>query len=182
MSDSKSYYAAFLDIDRCLCVVVGGGKVALRKIERLLESGASVKVVSPQLEAKLQAWVDDRRIAWVSRIYQSGDCDDAWLIFAATNDRHVNQRVSDDAKRLGKLVNVCDSLEDCSFIVPATLNQGPLQVAISTSGSHPAVAKRLRQALQTDCAEGTNHFRDEVQAFLGQSEEGSLTRQKGGPR
>lgn len=179
MSDGQPYYAAFLDLHQCLCVVVGGGKVAQRKIEKLLESGAHVKVVSPQLAAQVQMWVAEERIEWVGRSYESGDCDGASLIFAATDDRQVNERVSADAKRLGKLVNVCDSLEACSFIVPATLRKGPLQVAISTSGSHPAVAKRLREALETDCTEGTCHFGEQVQVFLGQGQTGSLARSKG---
>jgi len=179
MSDGYPYYAAFLDLKQCLCVVVGGGKVAKRKIEKLLESGAHVKVVSPQLVAQVQVWVAQERIEWVDRFYESGDCEGASLIFAATDDRRINQLVSDDAKRLGKLVNVCDSLEACSFIVPATVRKGALQVAISTSGSHPAVAKQLREALETDCSAGTCHFSEQVQVFLQQSQSGALARSKG---
>lgn len=124
--------------------MAGAGKVALRKVRGLLEAGARVKVVSPEGVEEFAALP----VEWVRRRYESGDLEGARLAFAATNHREVNQRVKEDAERLGIWVNVADAEEECGFLVPARVRRGDLQVAVSTSGRDPRMAVRLRKKIE----------------------------------
>ena len=138
----SGYYPIFLDVRDRLAVVVGGGRVAARKVSGLVEAGARVRVVAPRLAAGLGAQEVQRRS------YRRGDLKGAVLAFAATNDREVNHAVAAEARRRRIPVNVADSVEDCTFLVPARLTRGPVQIAISTSGKSPRLARQLRQKLE----------------------------------
>lgn len=154
-----SYYPVFLDLTGRKAVVVGGGAVALRKIETLLEYGAVVCVISKELLPELQRRVDRGEITLISDEFEESRIEDAFLIIIATDDRDLNKRVSEAAKRRNILVNTVDQPEECSFIVPSVIRRGDLQVAVSTSGKSPALAKRIREAL-------TAQFGDEYEPFL----------------
>ncbi len=169
ISQGNAYYAALINLQGEQCVVIGGGKVAERKMEKLVSCKAKVRVVSPEIEPQIQAWVDEGRVEHLAREYVTGDVSDAVLVFAATNNRHVNQSIYEEAKQLGKLVNVVDHAQSCSFIVPATYHQGSLQIAISTSGENPSKAKRLKAGLENDLQSGTNNFMDEIRNQDGRS-------------
>jgi siroheme synthase-like protein len=147
------YYMACLDLTGRACVVVGGGTVGLEKARGLLECGAQVKVVAPELEPELH----DLPVEWVEGRYQSWDLDDCWLVVAATPDRDVNRRVFDDAERRGIFCNVADDPELCSLILPAVHRVDPIAIAVSTGGASPALAQRIR----SDIAEivGPEHAR-----------------------
>jgi precorrin-2 dehydrogenase/sirohydrochlorin ferrochelatase len=99
-----------------------------------------------------------------------GDVADAWLVFAATSDRQVNRLVWAEAEQAGRLVNVIDDPDLCTLTVPASTRRGVLQVAISTSGTNPAVAARLRQVLEADLENGTSRFQTEVLKFQERNE------------
>ena len=142
------YYPIFLDLRGRRCVVVGGGKVAERKVRTLLRAQASVRVISPELTARLAQWAATKKISVARHGYRKGDLGQPLLVFAATNDPVVQQAVREDAEALGALVNVADDREHSTFLVPASFAQGDLQVAISTSGASPALARSLRQRLQ----------------------------------
>lgn len=135
------FYPVFLDLRGRLAVVAGGGPVAVRKARGLIEAGARVRVISPDL-------AEDLPVDWKRRRYRRGDLKGAALAFAATNDRAVNQRIAHHAAELGIPVNVADRAEDCTFLVPARVRRDGLQIAISTSGRSPAVAKSLRKQLE----------------------------------
>jgi precorrin-2 dehydrogenase / sirohydrochlorin ferrochelatase len=137
----QRYYMACLDLRGRRCAVVGGGKVALEKAQGLLECGARIKVVAPEIEQELY----DLPVEWVEGRYQSWDLDDVWLAVAATPDREVNRRVFDDAERRGIFCNVVDDPELCSLILPAVHRVDPIAVAVSTGGASPALAQRLRR-------------------------------------
>lgn len=165
------YYPINLDLRGRECVVVGGGAVAERKVEGLLECGARVTVVSPELTPELLSLVEAGGIGWVNREYSPGALAGAFLVIAATDDRNVNQAVSDEAMSGGILVNVVDDPELCSFIVPATVKRGDLMVSISTSGSSPALARRIRGMVEScigpeygDLAWLLGELRDEVKS------------------
>ncbi|WP_417909640.1 precorrin-2 dehydrogenase/sirohydrochlorin ferrochelatase family protein [Candidatus Electronema sp. PJ] len=143
-------YPVSLDISGLLCVVVGGGKVAERKVLSLLEAGAQVRLISPQLTEALHELAVAGRIDWLARYFQSGDLRDALLVFAATDNRQVNEAVAREAAAAGKLVNVADAPELCSFQVPAVLHQGDLSIAVSTNGKSPALAARIKKQLEAD--------------------------------
>jgi siroheme synthase-like protein len=129
-------------------IVVGGGKVAARKVEGLLTAGTKVQVISPALTSELQICVDSGEIDYVQRCYQDGDLDGAFLAIAATNDPAVNQAVWSEAERRGCLVNVVDDPTHSNFILPAIVQRQDLSVAISTGGSSPALARRLRERVE----------------------------------
>lgn len=159
------FYGAFLNLHDKRCTVVGGGKVAARKIRKLLASGAKVSVISPQLHDEIQQWETTRQLRHVARRYQTDDVAGSDLVFAATNDRHVNALVKQDAARLRIWCNVADNLDACDFIVPATLEHQGAHMAFSTSGVSPAAAKALRDALTADLADGGKRFYDMLKDF-----------------
>ena len=143
----SKYYPVSLKVSDKKCVVVGGGKVAERKTKFLLEKGASVTVISPQITSPLDKLRRDGKISHLPAVYFSSPLKDAFLVIAATDDRTVNSRVAKDARRLGILVNVIDSPAESSFILPATLTRGDLTIAVSSSGKSPALARKIKEDL-----------------------------------
>ena len=141
----EAYYPVFLDLRGKSCVVVGGGRVAERKALALLAAGARLTVVSPALTARLRKEKDRGSLRHVGRAFRPGDLTGAFLVIAATDDERVNEAV---AARKDLLVNVVDQPERCTFIVPASVRRGPLHVAISTSGTSPAMARAIREDLE----------------------------------
>lgn len=144
------YFPIFLDLKEKLCVVVGGGRVAERKVRSLLKAGARVRVVGPELTAPLFRLREKGKIAHLSRPYRRGDLHGAFLVIAATDDRNANERVSRQAVRNRILVNVVDDPAYSSFIVPSIIARKELLVAISTSGRSPALARVLRRKLEKE--------------------------------
>ncbi len=136
----KRYYMACLDLAGRNVLVVGAGRVALEKIERLLDCGAVVTVVAPQALPEIERL--DVRV--VPREYRPEDLEDAFLVVAATSTEAVNRAVFRDAEARRLLCNVVDVPELCSFILPAVHRQDPIAVAISTGGASPALAQRIR--------------------------------------
>jgi len=145
-----TYYPVFLNINHKKCLVCGGGKVALRKVQSLLEHGAAVAVVSPSSCEELRALAASGEILLHSREYRAGDLKGASVVIAATDDRHANQTIADEARRHGCLVNAVDDADSSDFIVPACLKRGDMTIAISTSGRSPALARKLRARLETE--------------------------------
>jgi len=140
-----NYYPAFLNLKSRKAVVVGGGKVAERKVSALLKAGADVTVISPSIIPGLQKELSRKRIIHLSRTYRRGDLRGALLVIAATDSPETNRRVSKDAPAL---VNVVDVPAECNFIAPSVVRRGPLLLAVSTSGTSPALARTLRKELE----------------------------------
>ena len=125
-------------------MVVGGGEVASRKARKLLQARAEVVVISPEIKAELESVaVEIHR-----RPYKEGDLDDAYLAFAATDSREVNAAVAREAKERGIPVNVADRPSEGDFALPSVLRRGGLQVAVSTGGASPALARRIKDELE----------------------------------
>lgn len=141
------YYPVFLRVADRRCVVIGGGEVATRKVATLLEAGARVTVISPRLTAALAAQVADGSLEHQARPYRSGDLRGSFLAYAATDDESVHEQIAHDAAAEGVLLNVVDRPQLCTFIVPAVLRRGELQVAVSTGGGSPALAACVRDAV-----------------------------------
>jgi precorrin-2 dehydrogenase/sirohydrochlorin ferrochelatase len=142
-------YPLFLSLTNRRCLVVGGGKIAQRKIASLLQEKATVTVVSPMVTEPIKNWAAQQLITLHQRIYMNKEAAEYYLIFAATNSEAVNKTVFDDAEAAQRLVNVVDNPPLCSFYAGATVRRGPLSVAISTSGTFPALAKKLRRDYQS---------------------------------
>jgi precorrin-2 dehydrogenase/sirohydrochlorin ferrochelatase len=144
----KTYTICLIGLQARQTVVVGGGHVAARKVEGLLAAQAQVKVISPVLVPKLQSLVDSGFVTLIQRSYQEGDLDGAFLAIAATDEISVNHAVWAEATKRGCLVNVVDDPGHSTFILPAVVQRGEMSVAVSTGGSSPALARRLRERLE----------------------------------
>lgn len=138
------YYAAFLDVTDRRCLVVGGGEPALAKVRGLLEAGAQVTVVWDRLHPDLPAL----GVPLHARRFQESDLDGCFLVIDASQDKATGVRVSHAARDRGLPVNVLDRPTLCTFIAPALVRRGPLQVAISTSGRSPFLAAHLRRLVE----------------------------------
>lgn len=142
------FYPVNLQIDNRLCVIVGGGIVALRKIRGLLETKAKIRVISPHVEPELRILSASGKIEWIQRGYADGDLRGAFLVFAATNSRDVQCRVKNESEKLASLINSVDDPAKSDFHVPAHFRRGKMLVTISTGGGSPALAKRIREQLE----------------------------------
>ncbi|NLP37060.1 MAG: bifunctional precorrin-2 dehydrogenase/sirohydrochlorin ferrochelatase [Firmicutes bacterium] len=140
-------YPVFLKLKLQKCLVVGGGEVAARKVQSLLACQADVYVISPKLHPQLSELAAAGKIRAYRRPYQKEDLAGAKLVIVATEQKEVNQQVASHCAKKGILCNVVDEPELCDFFVPAVVKQGPLKIAISTSGMAPVFAKQIRQVL-----------------------------------
>ncbi len=139
-----TYYPVFLDLRGRRVLVVGAGKVALRKTRGLVEAGASITVIAPECLPEFE----ELPVKLLRRRFRASDLNGAALAFTATNDRRVNWRVASEAQRLGVLVNVADARDECDFILPARIAAGDLEVAVSTGGRSPRLAVELRRKIE----------------------------------
>ncbi|MGB0388369.1 MAG: precorrin-2 dehydrogenase/sirohydrochlorin ferrochelatase family protein [Ardenticatenaceae bacterium] len=140
-------YAIVLDLRAKGVLVVGGGKVATRKVARLLDEGAVIRLVSPRVSERIEQWAAEGRLTLYKRPYCAEDMGSIEIVFAATNSPSVNAQVSADAHKKGLWVNVADGITPSDFTLPAIARFGPLQLAIDTGGGGPALSRQLRQHL-----------------------------------
>ncbi|VAW72208.1 Precorrin-2 oxidase @ Sirohydrochlorin ferrochelatase activity of CysG / Uroporphyrinogen-III methyltransferase, partial [hydrothermal vent metagenome] len=163
------FFPIFMDLENRDCLVVGGGRVAARKVALLVRAGAQVEVVSPTLCDLLQQHLDAGEIRHSQRKFDGGDITGKALIIAGTDQQAVNRQVSELAKQHNIPVNVVDQPDLCSFIMPSVINRSPVQVAISTGGHSPVLARLLRARLESyvpasygRLAKLVESFRDQV--------------------
>ena len=142
------YYPINLNLQGKHCVVFGGGKVAERKVARLLECGAEVVVVAPEVSAGLAELAGSKRIQHIKGAYDEDYLEEAFLVIGATDDEQVNAAVANECAEMGTLCNIVDDPGRCSFTLPALVVRGDLCVAVSTGGKSPALAKRVRLELE----------------------------------
>ncbi|WP_310600201.1 bifunctional precorrin-2 dehydrogenase/sirohydrochlorin ferrochelatase [Desulfobulbus sp.] len=140
-------YPLALNIGQRLCVVVGGGRVAERKVRGILAAGGLVRLISPTATPDLTALADRHAIEWACKPYDQEELNGAFLVFAATNNPEVQRAVHRDARAAGLLVNVADAPELCDFQVPATIRRGDLAISVATGGKSPAVAAMVKRRL-----------------------------------
>jgi uroporphyrin-III C-methyltransferase/precorrin-2 dehydrogenase/sirohydrochlorin ferrochelatase len=146
---TASLFPLFADLRNRTVLVVGGGAVAERKVEALLQAGALPQVGSLDLNQGLSRWLEEGRIRWRVGPFREEWLDEAWLVIAATDDAAVNRQVYDAATSRRILANVVDDAELCSFHSPAVVQRGLLQVAISSGGGAPMLARHIRRQLET---------------------------------
>lgn len=147
-------YPAFLDLRGRLCLVVGGGRVAERKVEGLLAAGATVRVVAPDLCEGLRRSVEAGEVEAAPRGYESADLDGTALAFVATSDPEVNRRAVAEARARGVWVNAAETPAAGDLQVPAVVRRGPVTVAVSSSGAAPALAAWVRDRVARDLPDG----------------------------
>ncbi len=142
------YYPLNLSIKDKAITVIGGGSVALQKIQGLLEAAAKVEIISPVLHPELQKMLEQNRVTWKAKKYEKGDMKSALLVFAATNNREVNQEILKEARELKILFNAVDQPELCDFIIPARVSRDEFLITISSAGEAPFLSKMIRKQLE----------------------------------
>ena len=167
------YLPIFLDVHDRPVLVVGGGAVAARKVETLLEAGAMVRLVSPELHGDLQAVVDAGEIEWVAQPFSADQLGNPILVYAATNNAAVNQDIAAAAQQQNIPVNVVDAPDTGSFITPSVIDRSPILAAVATGGSSPVLTRLIRARLESlipsgygRLAEFAAKFRKRVQERL----------------
>lgn len=143
------FLPVFMNIENRNCLVVGGGDVALRKVRLLLKANASVKLVARSLCDEIETMISEGMIDHVGKEHNESLLDDCILVIAATNDKELNRRISEQARRRNLPVNVVDNPSLCTFILPSVIDRDPVQIAISTGGASPVLARLLRARLET---------------------------------
>ncbi|MDT3493363.1 NAD(P)-binding protein [Bacillus toyonensis] len=136
-------YPLTVQVNKKRVVVIGGGKVAGFKIIPLLKQGADIVVVSPELDVNLVKLVEEKKIRWYQREYEKSDIKDAFLVVAASSDSILNEQVAEDAAK-NQLVNVITNPESGNVHFPAAIHRGLLNIAVSTGGASPKLAKKIR--------------------------------------
>jgi precorrin-2 dehydrogenase/sirohydrochlorin ferrochelatase len=153
-----SKYPIFLELQGKLAVVIGAGSVAARKAKTLVATGANVKVVARTFEPVFKELCEGLPLEMVQSDYSKEHLHDAFLVIAATNDNDLNTQIFEDCQELKALCNVVDVPPLCNFYVPAVIQRGDLQIAISTNGKCPAYAGRLRRKFQESITEEHGKF------------------------
>lgn len=149
----RTYYPVFLDVKDRPCLVVGGGAIGLEKAKGLVEAGAKVKLISPEVCEELAELARAGRLEWHARPFQDSDLHGQFLVFGATDDNDLNRNVSQAAEALGKLANAVDDPAFCNFILAALVTDGPMTVAVSSAGCSPALAQRIRTRVANEIFE-----------------------------
>lgn len=139
-------YPVMMRLKRKKITVIGGGKVAERKIGSLLQAEGNVVVISPFVTEKIQTWVENNQLTWLEKKFEPADVTNSFLVIAATNQRDINQQVAEAVNEF-QLLNVVDDPNNSNFIVPSSFQQGNLTIAVSTSGSSPGLAKKIKSEL-----------------------------------
>lgn len=168
-----NYFPIFANLAGRPVLVVGGGAVAARKISLLLKAGAEVRVAAKHLNAELSALAAENKILWLAEEFRAEHIRTVFLIIAASSDQALNRRVFHLAESCQKPVNVVDDRDHCSFIFPSVIDRNPVQIAVSSSGSAPVLARLLRERLEAllppslgDMAEISGRWRDAVKGKL----------------
>ena len=148
MTKKYPYYPIYLDIENRSVVIIGGGNVCARKAETMMKYGARVTVVSPELTEEIEQWAREGCLALRRKEYDASDLDGANIVIASTDIQSVNEQIAADCRARRIPVNVVDVTPLCEFIVPAIIESGSVQIAVSTGGKSPALARTLKEDLQ----------------------------------
>jgi siroheme synthase-like protein len=143
------YFPFFMDIKDKLCLVVGGGKVAHRKISTLLQFGAQIKVVSIEVNDDIKELEKNSLLEILRSEYHERFLEGAFLVIVATNNRDINEKVAMDAHTKGVFSNVADSQEDSDFLFPAIVKRGEIVIGITTSGGYPALGSHIKKHVES---------------------------------
>lgn len=146
--ENHHLFPIYISLYNKSCLIVGGGLVAERKVSNLLDYGANVLVVSPQVTPVINDYAEKGLITLIKRTFKPDDLEDMFLVFIATDNSDTNQFIADLCRDKKILVNAVDDPPNCDFFVPAVVRRGSLAVAISTEGKSPMLARHLRMELE----------------------------------
>lgn len=166
-------FPIYLNLHERVCLVVGGGPVAERKVKSILECEGLVRLVSPLITPALAELYAQNRLSWEARNYLLDDLYNVFLAFICTDDYQLNRSIADDCRNRAIMVNVVDDPSNCDFFVPSVLRRDSLAVAISTEGRSPLFSRRLREELDEliphdygQLAEGLGRMRDYIKTLV----------------
>lgn len=148
MSKRYPYYPIYIDIEDRSVIIIGGGNVCARKAETMMKYGARVTVISPDFTDEIEKWAAEGCLQLRRKHYETADIEGANMVIASTDDQTVNEKIAADCRERRIPVNVVDVTPLCEFIVPAIIETGSIQIAISTGGRSPALARTLKEDLQ----------------------------------
>ena len=168
-----AYFPFFVDIENQDCLIVGGGIVALRKVEVLIGYGPRITVVSPEIEAELEAAAKEAAgqegtagpkgmVILQKRPFSISDLDNRDFVVAATDDEALNRQISEECRRRRIPVNVVDVQKECSFIFPSIVREGDIVVGISSGGKSPTVTQYLKKQVREGIPEGYGHLVEQL--------------------
>lgn len=158
------YLPLHFNLEGRLCLLVGGGQLALRKADLLVQAGARLRVLAPAIDGDLQSMADKGAHEVLKRPYEAGDAEGVVLVVAATDDSELNARVSEDARTLNVPVNVVDRPDLCTVIFPAIIDRSPVTLSVSTGGLSPVLTRYLRQMIEAMVPAGYSR----LATFLGE--------------
>ena len=142
------YFPAFLNLKGKKVLVVGGGKIAGDKIEKLLDFTSDITIIAPRIDARVANYIATHNLTYYDRGYKKGDIEEFFMVIVAVDDLSLQEAIYQEAQNKKILVNSVDSVEYCDFIFPSYIKEGDLVIAFSTSGASPSLAKYLRRAIQ----------------------------------
>ncbi|WP_137789426.1 NAD(P)-binding protein [Bacillus sp. E(2018)] len=152
-------YPIHINMSGRTVVVAGGGLIAHRKIQDLLNEEAKITVISPAAVKEIQEWHAERKLTWIEREVERADLEEAFLIIAATNSKEINSWIA-ELTSPKQLVNVVDQLDLGNFIVPSVVKRGKLILSVSTSGASPSLSKSIKKELQQKYSEDYETYLD----------------------
>lgn len=142
------WFPLFFPLEGRPVTVLGGGKIALRRIRSLLPTGCCLRVIAPEGPRELEDLSREGKLRWEKRPYAPGDCEGAFLVLACTGDPAVQQEAAEECRRLGIPVNRADRREDCDFYFPGIARKGPVVAGITAAGENHALARRAGDAVR----------------------------------
>ncbi|MDE0412634.1 MAG: siroheme synthase CysG [Gammaproteobacteria bacterium] len=142
------YLPLFLDVKNKPCLIVGGGRIASRKLSLLIRAQAKITVIAPDITPEIRDQIDEARVIWLQKKITPEDLKDFQLVLVATDDRNVNSEIATYCKERNILVNTADDVQNCNFILPSMIDRSPVQIAVSTGGASPVLARMLRAKLE----------------------------------
>ncbi len=161
-----AYFPAFIKLDNIDILIVGGGFIASEKLEHLLDFTKNVKVIAPQLSDYMKQMIDDNNLVYENRKYQKGDIAKFGVVIVAVDDIPLQDEIFKESKTYPNcLCNSVDSVDYCDFIFPSYIKKDDLTIAVSTSGSSPAMAKHLRRYLQNLIPDSIGEFLKELKGY-----------------
>ena len=140
-------------------IIIGGGKIAERRITTLLNSNASITVISPQVTPKIKRYIENKKVKWVNRPFTPNDLHEAFLVVVATDDTVINELVVENAPT-NALINVVEDAKQGNIQFPANFKRGKLTIAVSTDGASPILTKRIKDKLEAEYDENYEYYLD----------------------
>ena len=146
-SKISNFYPILINLQRFPCLIIGGGEVALRKVQTLLLFNAKMTVLSPKICKPLKELIKTNKLKIIIKPYSKEYIKDYKIIFSATNNRKINEQVHSDCSEENKLLNVVDVPDLCDFILPAVVKRGDLTISVSSQGRAPFYAKEIKNKI-----------------------------------